>query len=312
VTLVASDVADRFELGADAAFVGEPARGELGEVRQLVTDRGRWAVKRCYQRQRAEDVARTAEFQQAAIANGVPTPSLVTSRDGRFIEDIDQKQLRVYDWVDLLEVDRRIDVGQVGAAVARIHTTTVPDANPLDEWFTDPIRADEWDDLVGELTAARAPFAAALGERRAELVDAATLVVAPVNVRACHRDLFADNVRVTAGGELCVIDWDNAGLEDPDFELAMVVWEFCADDPSRAAPLQAAYRDAGGPARADRPAAFSMVVTVAGRLLHHAARAWLDPATAPAERDRMAGAAQEWLEEPVTRPIVERLVDALS
>jgi Ser/Thr protein kinase RdoA (MazF antagonist) len=312
VTLVASDVADRFDLGTGAAFVGQPARGELGEVHQLVTDRGRWAVKRCYEPPRTEDVARTAEFQQAAIANGVPTPSLVTSRDGRLIEDIGQEPIRVYEWVDLLPVDRGIDVAQVGAAAARIHTATVQHANPLDAWFTDPIHADEWDDLVGELTAARAPFAAALGDRRDELVDAAALVVPPASLRACHRDLFADNVRVTAGGELCVIDWDNAGLEDPDFELAMVIWEFCADDPSRAAPLQAAYRDAGGPGRADRLAAFSMVVTVAGRLLHRAARSWLDPATAPGERDRMAGAAQEWLDEPVTRPIVERLVDALS
>jgi hypothetical protein len=55
-----------------------------------------------------------------------------------------------------------------------------------------------------------------------------------------------------------------------------------------------------------------MIVTVAGRLLHHAARSWLDPATAAAERDRMAGVAQEWLDAPVTRPVVERLLDALS
>ena len=279
---------------------------------QLVTDRGRWAVKRCYAPQREADLVHTAHFLQSAIANGVPAPALVSSQDGRLVETVSGQQLRVYEWVDLRPVDRGIDVGRIGAAVARIHTATVTDCNSLEGWFTDPVHADEWDDLVRELTAARAPFAAALAGLRDELVDAATLVEQPINVRACHRDLFADNVRVTAGGELCVIDWDNAGLEDPDHELAMVIWEFCADDPSRAAPLHAAYREAGGPGRADRPAAFSMIVNVAGHLLHRAARLWLDPATATAERDRMAGAAQEWLDEPVTRPIVERLVDALT
>ena len=100
-------------------------------------------------------------------------------------------------------------------------------------------------------------------------------------------------------------------MQTPTTSWQWSIWEFCADDPSRAAPLQAAYRDAGGPGRADHPAAFSMIITVAGRLLHRAARIWLDPGTEPAERDRMAGAAQEWLDEPCTRPVVERLVNSL-
>ena len=76
------------------------------------------------------------------------------------------------------------------------------------------------------LDAAGAPFAMRLGELRDELVAVEQLLTPPRHLRTCHRDLFADNLRVTADGDLCVIDWDNCGLADPGQELALVLYEF--------------------------------------------------------------------------------------
>ena len=46
-------------------------------------------------------------------------------------------------------------------------------------------------------------------------------------LRTCHRDLWADNVRTSHDGGLCVFDFDNAGLADPSQELAMILVEGC-------------------------------------------------------------------------------------
>ena len=72
----------------------------------------------------------------------------------------------------------------------------------------------------------------------------------PVTPRQiCHLDLWADNVRGTPDGGICVIDWDNAGPGDPSRELALVLFEFGRGRPDRLETLYAAYLAAGGPGR---------------------------------------------------------------
>jgi Ser/Thr protein kinase RdoA (MazF antagonist) len=308
----AQAVAEHFDLGGSPALLGEPDRGELGEVWRLRTTAGQWAVKRCFARQLELDAEQTTGFQSAAIGNGVFAPAPVRARDGRLLADVGTFQLRVYDWVDLAPLDLGLDVTAIGTAVARIHTTAwdgaIADTEP---WFSEPITAMEWDLTLEALSCADAPFTQALAAHRDELIDAATLVSEPQALQPCNRDLFAENVRACADGRLCVIDWDNAGLAEPGRELAMVLWEFGRSDAGRAAGLYEAYRRVGGPGRIDSPASFSMMISVASRLLHRSCQLWLDPA-GPDERDRRAREVEWWIREPCTRPVVEFLLDAVG
>ena len=170
----------------------------------------------------------------------------------------------MFEWVDLRERDEGLDPTLVGALVAAIHQVPFEGTRPVDPWYREPVGADRWDELVEDLTGRGAPFAPDLAALRDELVALETLLEPERTLRTCHRDLWADNVRATTTGELCVIDWDNFGLADPSQELALVLFEFGAGNPARAAALNAAYRDAGGPGRVDGPGSFSMVDRAAG------------------------------------------------
>jgi Ser/Thr protein kinase RdoA (MazF antagonist) len=308
----ANAVAEHFDLGESPVLLGDPDRGELGEVWRLRTTTGHWAVKRCFERQREPDAEQTTGLQSAAIANGVFAPAPVRARDGRLLADVGASQVRVYEWVALAPLDLGLDVTALGTAAARVHTAAYSGAIPDSEaWFTEPITATEWGATFATVAAAGAPFADALAAHLDELTDAATLVRKPDMLQPCHRDLFAENVRATDDGRVCVIDWDNAGLADPGYELAMVLWEFARADVDRAAGVYEAYRRAGGPGRIDGPASFSMMITVASRLLHRSCRLWLD-ATGSDEHTRRNREIEWWIREPCTRPVVEFLLDALA
>ena len=55
--------------------------------------------------------------------------------------------------------DSRLDPALVGAVVAAIHRVSVTDPGPLDPWYHEPVGADRWDELAGQLAEAGAPFA---------------------------------------------------------------------------------------------------------------------------------------------------------
>ena len=74
------------------------------------------------------------------------------------------------------------------------------------------------------------------------------LMEEPTGLQACHRDLWADNILPTTASGVCVIDWENCGLEDPAQEIPMILVDFGAGDQRRVADLYQAYVDAGGPA----------------------------------------------------------------
>jgi thiamine kinase-like enzyme len=81
----------------------------------------------------------------------------------------------------------------------------------LDPWYHEPIGAERWDHLVGQLAEAGAPFARQLAGLRDELVALESWIEPPEMLQTCHRDLWADNVLPTADGAVCVIDWENSG-----------------------------------------------------------------------------------------------------
>ena len=129
----AADVARRFDLGAHARLSDGPvARGRQGVVWRLDTVDGRWAVKETFQPVSEDEVRSATELQESARALGVPTPAVRRTPDGRVLATSDGRQVRVYEWVDLLPPDARLDPETVGEVVARIHRAGGVEAGPVD------------------------------------------------------------------------------------------------------------------------------------------------------------------------------------
>jgi Ser/Thr protein kinase RdoA (MazF antagonist) len=288
----AQEIADRYALGRAGGLTGPAARGEQGEVWHLVTDRGRWAVKRPFDPGDVAEAERATRFQEAAGSAGVPAPAVVRTRSGDVFARIGGATIRVYGWVDLAPSDPAIDPVAVGEVVAAIHRVTHDAGLPTHPWYSEPVGAAQWDDLVDRLVRAGAPFADRFAEYRRELVALERLLEAPSRLQTCHRDLWADNVLATLDGSLCVIDWDNCGRADPSHELAMVLFEFGMGEPDRIGAVYRAYLAAGGVGRVDGTGDFSMVIATLGHIGRRHAELWLDPG---ADRARAVAGVEEFL-----------------
>ena len=308
----AVDVARRFALGGAARLSDEPvAGGKQGMVWRLETAKGSWAVKVPFRQSGADEVRLTTAFQEAAYHAGVPTPQVRRTTEGSVFATVESRQVRVYEWVDLLAPDSCLDPALVGAVVAAIHRLPIVDLGPLDAWYREPVGADRWDQLVEQLLEAGAPFAGRLADLRDELVALESWIEPPEMLQTCHRDLWADNVLPTADGGVCVIDWDNSGPADPSQELGCVLFEFARTDPGRARILVDAYRRAGGPAAMKRRGHFSMLIAQLGHITEIAATDWLKPNARSPQRSDSAAWIREVLDDPHTRELLDNLLAAV-
>jgi Ser/Thr protein kinase RdoA (MazF antagonist) len=307
----AADLARRFGLGRAARLSDGPvARGRQGLVWRLDTADGSWAVKVAFHRSSEDQVRMATAFQEAACAAGVPAPQVRRTTEGCVLAAVEGGQARVYQWVDLQAPDARLDPARVGAVVAAIHRVSAPDLSPLDPWYHEPVGAERWDHLAGQLAGAGAPFAGRLAGLRDELVALESWIEPPEVLRTCHRDLWADNVLATADGGVCVIDWENSGPADPNQELGCVLFEFARADPGRVRALTSAYRQAGGPATVNRRGHFSMLIAQLGHITEIAATDWLTPNPRSPERADSAAWIGEVLNEPHTRELLETILAA--
>ena len=203
-----------------------------------------------------------------------------------------------------------LDCSTVGDLVSAIHRVPYVGVNGVHPWYTHPVGEQRWDELVRDLTTARAPFAEQLATLRDELVALESLLEWPSNLQTCHRDLFADNVLRTPAGSLCVIDWENSGLAEPSQELGLVLFEYGCGDAGRVRTLYEAYVDSGGPGRIERPADFSMVIAQIGHIGEISCRRWLDP-TLSADREHNTARVDEFVTQPITREAIEAMLDAV-
>jgi Ser/Thr protein kinase RdoA (MazF antagonist) len=305
------EITARYDLGRDPRVVGAPTRGELGQVWRLETSTGTWAVKRPFDPEPEEQALSSACFQEAAVGAGVPAPAVVRTRDGRVLLDLDGGQFRVYSWVDVQPLDVSLDPASVGELLASIHRLERSAPGPVHPWYTEPVGAEAWDELVGELLGAGMPRAEYFAAFREELVALELLLAEPSHLQQLHLDLWADNVRATGAGGLCVLDWDNSGAGDPSQELAVVLFEFCAGSAPRAELLYEAYVDAGGSGRVTRAEDFSMAVAQLGHIFERQCRTWLRNES-PEARERAADAMEEFVSRPLTRQVVADILDAVT
>jgi Ser/Thr protein kinase RdoA (MazF antagonist) len=243
----------------------------------------------------------------------MPAPTVVRTTDGSVLAEVEGRQFRVLSWVDVRPADVTLDVARVGRLVAALHQLGAPGEGEgaVDPWYTQPVGPDGWDDLVIRLASAGSPLAADVAGLRDELCRNEELLEPPRALRPLHLDLWADNVRATPTGDLCVLDWDNSGLGDPRQELAVVLFEFTSWSPARTRGLYSAYVDAVGPARITRAEDFSMAVAQLGHILQWQCQNWLSAGT-PAGRQHAEAAVREYVERPLTRTVVDRMVDTLT
>ena len=191
------------------------SREAQGVVWRLDTTDGSWAVKAPFTPPQEDEVRLSAQLQEAAYLAGVPTPQIRRTTDGFVFADVGGRRVRVYEWVDLGAPDPGLDPALVGAVVARIHASSSTTPARSTRGTTSPsarVAGTRWSSRCG--TAAHrsrvgSPRCATSWSRSSPGSSH------PRAVRACHRDLWADNVLPTAGGGLCVIDWDNSGPADP-------------------------------------------------------------------------------------------------
>jgi aminoglycoside phosphotransferase (APT) family kinase protein len=196
---------------------------------------------------------------------------------------------------------------EVGQFVAALHRVDFAGSVGVDPWYTEPVGAARWSELVKTLRRRRAPFADELDALRPELVALeAYLGGPPRDLRTCHRDLWADNVRRTHDGGLCVFDFDNSGLADPSQELAVVLVEYGAE-PGRASLIRAAYAEAGGPGRVEDPTDFAMVIAQLSHIVVEGCRRWL-AADTEADRADNEGWVREFVDQPLTRDGIAALL----
>jgi aminoglycoside phosphotransferase (APT) family kinase protein len=309
----AVETARRFGLDGRARLSDGPvARGRQGVVWRLETPDGRWAVKVPFDPTDEQDARASTAFQEAAWAAGVPTPRVQRTTDGDVFASVEGVQIRLYEWVDLLGPDPLLDPALLGSVVAAMHQVPAPEGGTPDAWHSAPVGAARWDGLVVRLHDAGAPFAGRLADLRGELVALESWLEPPSEVRTCHCDLWADNVLPTAGGGLCVIDWENSGPADPSQELACVLFEFARTEAGRARALMAAYRDAGGPASVDRRGHFTMLIAQLGHITELAARDWLEPNPRSPDRADSVAWISEVFDEPHTRAVLDELLAVVS
>jgi thiamine kinase-like enzyme len=258
-----------------------------------------------------DELAEGIDFQDEATALGIPAPPIVRTAAGAWMIVLDDSPVRVQGWVDLREPDTSLDPASVGRLVGELHRVPFEGRQPLDEWYTEPMGADRWDALITAAQVANAPFAERFAARRDALVSLDAMVRPPGTTRTCHRDLWSDNLRATADGDLCLIDWENCGLADPSMELATVLWEFGRSDATRARALHEAYRGADGPGHVDETDDFSMAIAQLGHIGARACRDWLEPGASDEERSFAASWFGEFTEEPLTRASIEMLLGAV-
>jgi Ser/Thr protein kinase RdoA (MazF antagonist) len=304
-------VATAYGLGADAVLTGPVARGEMGQVWRLESERGVFAVKDPFFPVAAADAEADAAYQELARAAGLPMPEVVRTPDGRVLVDLDGAPVRVYSWVDVLPRDRRLDPVEVGRLVARLHRVVVPADEPMAAWYAEPLGAEVWRDLVSRLHTAGAPFADGLDALVPDLLALEAMLEPVRATQQCHRDLWADNILRTRDGGLVVLDWESSGPGAPAQELGMVLFDLGLGEPDRIAALHTAYVDSGGPGRVTRPADLTVLVAYLGHITQEGCRRWL-ASTTDEERRHNEAWVREGLDDPVTLATVELILDAVG
>ncbi|HUP17184.1 MAG TPA: phosphotransferase [Acidimicrobiia bacterium] len=310
---IAGRIAAAFGLSDAVADLVPAARGEQGQIWRLDTESGSYAIKESFEPQSEAEAAADVAFQEAVLAGSkISMPRPIRTTSGSVLATVADRRVRVYEWIDLLPTDYSFDVAVVGETIAAIHRVRHEPARPIHPWYTEPVGVAAWHDLSRRVTSSKAHFADAFAAHIPTLTALEALLEPRQNLQNCHRDLFADNILPMAQGGLCVIDWENCGLEDPVQELGVVVFDFTMGNPEGSRRLHDAYVDAGGPGRLSGRGDFSMLIAQFGHFFESAAKEWLNPESSEEDREHALGRFNELFATPLTLDRIDEFLDAVS
>jgi aminoglycoside phosphotransferase (APT) family kinase protein len=315
----ADELASRFGLGTPAGPMTPVARGVMGRVWSLDTERGRWAVKSLFDWATVDGAETDVALQEAAAGAGVALPGPVRSPAGGVVETVARRRWRAYEWMELapppvVPVDPAL-AGAVGELLATLHRMALPAPAAISRWFTRQPPAERWSALLARADAEGAAWAPALAEAMPAIAELGRIAAHPAQEPTvlCHCDLIPDNVRPGPDG-LVVLDWEHAGALPPGWELGYVLSAWCLApdggvDVDGACSLIRSYRQRSGMSREPALALFAA-----------AASAWLDFAGGLVARALNGGDGEQGtfvlrnlratLANPPARARLERLLDA--
>jgi Ser/Thr protein kinase RdoA (MazF antagonist) len=288
------------------------ARGELGRIWRLTTDRGTFAVKQLLFDLDEDEAQSDVALQTAALSAGVPLPRPLLTGAGLVVAQRGEPSrpdmtVRAYEWVDLPDPPMAASPRQAAALLGGLHAAAPPHDGPVDPWFTDPVPADRWRELVHATRAAGAAWSDSLAQLVAEIEDCRSIIDAGRHepLFHCHLDFNPQNVLLTVDGQPMVFDWENSGAACLEQELAASVTEF-VPDPSNLPSFLDAYRAVGGPVRTLRHDSFAMTMAVIGHLVEMYAERAIDPHIDAETRAR----ATFWLLDIAANSVTRRKIDA--
>ena len=311
---MSAQVAALYGLGDAASPMVLAARGEQGVIWRLETSTGTYAVKELVMRRTDEDVALDVGFAEraAAGASTYDVARTIHTPDGHVLSSVLDRQVRLMNWLEMAGPDPGVDPTLVGLMLAELHAVGDSRTDAVDPWYTEAVGEQRWSAYVDALAGRQAPVAERLETIVPELLAFEELLVPPRNLRTCHRDLWADNVRLTASGRLCVFDWDNCGPADVDHELAVVLWEYGLDDPDRIRALRDTYVGAGGPGRITDPGDFTMLIAQFGHFYEMAVTPFLELTSSEADRRHGVERFDEFDSRPLTMGAIAQIVGVCS
>jgi Ser/Thr protein kinase RdoA (MazF antagonist) len=309
----ATPIARAYGVGSTAREMIMVARGEQGRIWRLDTETGALAIKELIVRQAPADAVADVAYQEAVLATGaVAMPRPIRTGAGHVVVDVAGYQVRAYEWIDLLAMDPSLDPALIGATLAAIHQVHYAPARPLIGWYTEPVGARRWTQLLDDARAAAAPFADVLAAEITELLRLEALIEPPTNLQSCHRDLWADNILPTPTGGVCVIDWENCGLAAPAQEIPMAMIDFAFGDQRRVAELYLSYVEAGGPGRVSGYGSFTMVIAQFSHFWESAIIAYLATNAAEAAKAHSLDRIAELLSPPLRVAHLEEMLDTIA
>ena len=231
---LARALADRYGLGAVTGEMRSVARAdESGRRWTLVTDRGRWAVRTMDTWWPIVDIETEVALQGAAARQGVLLPTPVRSITGAVLETVGGHTWRVFPWMPggppMSAPAASAVTRAVGEILATIHGLALP-VDRISPWHDRRFSSADWPNLAASAAARRAPWAAALADVAAALMELEALA-APVPVPVpgpvlSHNGLTPASVRRDRDGRLIVSGWEHAGGQPPAWELceALTQW----------------------------------------------------------------------------------------
>ncbi len=249
--MLASEVARAFALGQPRRDLVEVARGAMGVVFRLETDKGRFAVKRLFNGPTGDESANLA-LQLAALDAGVPLPRPLLSDDAIVAQDGSLAWWRAYEWVDgtmtPFDTPAPKDVAMsIAASLGRLHSLRHREGDEVDGWFLGASNAD----VVTALDVAETQGIDVAGARRwlPTLAEISRRNPTEASV-GCHNDPDRTNVIVSADRSAVLVDWDNAGAcyATCEFAGALYTWGYDGDDATKVATIASmveVYRSTG-------------------------------------------------------------------